>query len=69
MTGTAPPYRVSWKYPRHRTYRDHSRTLERALRIRAEVKKGGGKARVQVLAEGGYRDMTEEEIKLATMPG
>lgn len=69
MTGTAPPYRVTWRYPKGRRYRDHSRTLARAVRIRDELKGRGATAQVQVLDEGGYRDMTDGEIKLALMPG
>ena len=63
------PYRISWKYPGNRRYYDHSRTLERAVRIRGEVREHGGEAKVQVLEDGSYRDMTQGEIRLATMPG
>lgn len=63
------PYRISWKYPGNRRYYDHSRTLERAVRIRGEIRDHGGEAKVQVLEDGGYRDMTQGEIRLATMPG
>lgn len=63
------PYRVSWKYARHRRYYDYSKTLARAVRIRGEVQVHGGEAKVQVLEDGSYRDMTQGEIRLATMPG
>src|SRR5690348_13263549 len=60
-------YRISWKYPRHRRYYDHSKTLARAVRIRGEVQAHGGEAKVQVLDGEHYRDMTQGEIRLATM--
>ena len=62
------PYRVSWKYRGHRRYYDHSKKLDRAVRISGEVQEHGGDAKVQVLEEGRYRDMTQGEIRLAMMP-
>lgn len=62
------PYRVSWKYAGHRRHYDHSATLERAVRITGEITKSGGEAKVQVLEDGRYRDMTQGEIRLAALP-